>query len=256
MYIFNGRVHPERAHVTLSQPLSCDVRFKGRQDVYNLIITVDVGQVNIIVDTKKHDDLYTLKNLVRDCVANVIDAYGYLKGRTHHVEITSVVDTETLESIVFSIEIPVIADSSAERHIKDFDIVLGLAMDSPQLRRALASLRHAMASVGETAFFCYHAVESIKCHFYLPEEDPNDEKCSKKAWERLRNALRIEKEFIVEGIKKLFADEQRHGLDPHITDFERAQLFSRTWQIVDRFCVFLQMGVDTLPKESFKLLAL
>lgn len=248
-YLMTGRIYPERTQLSVSEPIEFSFRAGNEGTRYQMRIFVAVSQVIVNISSDDVRDLDTIKNMVSSVVSSFIDAYSYLEGRWQTVEITSAVNLETGEEVVFGVEIPVLAQGKAGRPVKEFHRVLTLSMESAFLRRSLASLRTAMASPDDCAFFCYHAVETLSNHFRQPTDSPK----SSAHWERMRNALRIEKDFIIAGIKKP-SDPLRHGTGVEISNAERAKLLLDTWKVVDRFVALMASGGDTLDINEFPLL--
>ena len=65
--------------------------------------------------------------------------------------------------------------------------------------------------------------------FNIPEKSRSDKA---KGWEKMRNELNVEKAKIF--LVKDFADEPRHGGLTSISDSERAEVFTATWEIIGR----------------------
>lgn len=247
-YVMTGRIYPERIKLTISEPIALKIEHNG--NIYSLRIRIESAQVIAQVDSENStlSELDTLKNVVSHVVSSLIDTYSYLEGRWQQVEMTTVVNCENSEERVFGIEIPILAESKEERPLKDFGKLMNLSIQNMNLRRALASIRTAMASPDDSGFFCYHAVEAISNHFKI-----DNTKDSQSSWKSMRTALNIDKDYIVKGIKP-FADPVRHGGVSEINDAERAELFIKVWKIFDRMFVLLDLGTDKLDESKFPML--
>ena len=113
-------------------------------------------------------------------------------------------------------------------------VLLNLQFRDLQLSRALADLRNALSHHDDTAFFSYRAIESIKAAFLKGGHGGDDE--NGRAWETMRDRLRISKPFIMDIKDK--ADSQRHGrVDPMDAD-DRLEAMRRAWLIVDRYVLY------------------
>ncbi|MBD1881456.1 hypothetical protein NC997_14080 [Trichocoleus sp. DQ-A2] len=130
-----------------------------------------------------------------------------------------------------------------------FEKVWLLARDSQPLRRALANLREAIREPNDTGFFCFRAIESIRQHFYEPQDRDTD----KPSWERLRNSLRIDRSWIDALTKSYEAGNQRHGKSPYMSGENRVSAMLHTWKVVDRFCLYLDNGAVQLAEEIEEL---
>jgi hypothetical protein len=247
IYVFSGKIIPERAAVDVSPPVKLQLRAEEADLAFGAVVTIGVSQVAAVVNTTSAQvDLSTLKNYVEDLVRVIVDAAGYLTGRGYDVEITSVVDSEGRQQ-VFGVGIPSLEKTQNERPLK-FQDVLPLAMKSEHLRRALGDLREAIRSPVDTGFFCYRAVESIMQHF-RKEEDRDDKG---PGWERMREVLRIDRSWI-EYLKGK-ADLQRHGLTPYMSGENRSIAMQHAWKVVDRFCVYAHGGYIPPDKKEYPLL--
>jgi len=245
-YVFTGRVMPERANVNVSafqvQLLATDAGVSG-----NAIVSIDVSQVSVMLNTETVNvDLHTLKNYMEYIVRNLVDALGYLSGCGYDVEITSVTEPDGKQT-VFGVGILELGETKRERPL-EFPKLIEVINKSQHLRRALGDLREAIRSSSDTGFFCYRAIECIRQSFKR-EEDGKDDSPS---WERLRDALCIDRSWINYLIK--FAKPQRHGETPYMSGKDRDSAMQHAWKVVDRFCVYVQRGFQKLPENEFGML--
>lgn len=246
-YIFSGKVMPERAAVDVSAPIQLQVQAKDAAISVEAIISIGVSQVSVLVKTKDENvDLPTLKNYVEYLVRAEVDALSYLWGRGYDIEITSAVDSNG-KQVVFGVGIPELEKTQSERPLS-LKALWEVVYRSEHLRRALGDLREAIRSPLDTGFFCYRAVECIRQSF-RKEEDGDDDRLS---WERLRNALRIDRSWIEE-LKK-FANPQRHGDTPYMSGGDRVSAMQCAWKVIDRFCVYAHRGFKPLSENEFDIL--
>ncbi len=244
-YIFSGKILPERAAITVSNPIQINVQAIDAAISFNAVISIGVSQVSIAVKTKdKNVDVFTLKNYVENLVRVEVDVLGYLWGRGYDVEITSAVESNG-QQVVFGVGIPELEATQKERPLP-IDELFRVVIKSEHLRRALGDLRETIRSTLDTGFFCYRAVESISQHFTKENED------KKLGWERMRNSLRIDKSWI-EDIKEL-ADMQRHGKTPYMSGKDRVLVMHHAWKVIDRFCIYAHRDFKSLPENEFDLL--
>lgn len=234
-YVFSGRVYPERASVTLcgeEEPIKVVVKSnaEGDNDLNGEIsIEIICAQITAIFRTENNiRDIYTLKNMVSDAIRLHVDTLGYIMGYGLELEVTSVL-LPNGSTIVFGVDIPILFDAHESRLNKFSEIMkLFAAAEGEFLRRCFADLRRAINNPVDTGFFCYRAIESLKLSFCKKEC------CDEKAgWLKLRNSLKVDRANI-DKIKK-FADPVRHGDGIRISDKERGELFTITWDIVDRY---------------------
>jgi len=245
-YIFTGKVMPERANVNISAP-PFHVEAKDAGISFDAIVSIGASQVSVVLNTETvNADLSTLKNYVEDTVKILVDAYGYLSGRGYDIEITSVVEPKG-KQIVFGVGIYQLEQAQSERPLA-FHELIEVMNKSPHLRRALGDLREAIRSSLDTGFFCYRAIESIRQSFKKAEDGDKDG----PSWERLRNALRIDRSWMDYLVK--FATPQRHGEMPYMSGEDRLKAMQHAWKVVDRFCVYVRRGFQELPESEFGIL--
>ena len=90
----------------------------------------------------------------------------------------------------------------------------------------------------DTGVFCYRSIESIMQFFN--KGDPKDTDARKKAWASLSENLLISQTWT--NFVKDFALNQRHGSPKSLTGKDRINIMMHTWQVVDRFLIFLNNG--------------
>jgi len=246
-YIFSGRVLPERANVTVD-PLQ--IKSNHGEAGLELDIKLSIGASQISAEAvinKGSTDIFTFKNIVEASVSAIVDAYGYISGRGYDIEIASVVD-ENANQTVFGVGVPALEANKKERPL-DFAGILRNFANSRFLVPALADLREAIRSP-HSGLFCFRAIECVRQHFY----EKADGKETDKSWQRLRESLRIDIDYIKDVGK--YALPQRHSEGKFISDSERARILQNTWRIVDRFCIYLEKGSQPLDENVFPILKL
>ena len=232
-YTFSGIIYPERAEINLPTiPIRMNAVDAGISGT--VIVTSSSSQLSAIFESSSEvNDVFTLKNYVADVVRVIVDGYGYLSGCGYDVEIVKLVLTGGPEPIMFGVDIPVLRPSGTDISVPFTQLMRVFADErSLYVQRSLGDFREAIRSPKDTAFFCYRALESLRQYFVVEEHIPSD----KTSWERLRQALAVERATI--DYVKTFADPLRHGAGKSISDSERADLFIKTKSIIDRFIVF------------------
>jgi hypothetical protein len=139
--------------------------------------------------------------------------------------------------VVFGVGISAIENSAARADVKLENIVSTFGDRKGQyLQRCLADLREAIRAPKDTGFFCYRGIESLG-QFFLQEMKAKDDKVS---WELLRSELAVDR-VEIETIKG-FVDPIRHGGGGWISDSERANVFTLTWNIFNKFIKYANAG--------------
>jgi hypothetical protein len=164
-------------------------------------------------------NVFRLKNIVSDAVRVEVDTVGFLYGHGYDVEIVQVIRPDSIEPVVFGVDIPTLkpeADMAGR-----FTNAMRLFADTKgaYLQRCLADLREAIRSPRDTGFFCYRAVESLR-QFFVAEAGASSDRAS---WELMRSTLKVERSAF--DYIKSFADVPRHGGSKGISDGERADVF-------------------------------
>ena len=258
-YMFSGRVHPERAYVTLS-PIRCTIETRMADSVLllNAHIKIDNAQVLVVATTEERvDNLETVRNSVESAVRGAVDAFSFVEGRGYDVEITSVIDSTGEQWTVFGVEVGVLQASKRDRPVTYGQLYALMTdpkqiRDEPasfrlmQLRIALGDLREAVRSPNLSAFFCFRAIECIRqCYVDFANEDENAAR--RDSWERMRSELCIGRSWF-SPIER-FALGERHGKIEPMSGDERVDVLLRTWSVVDRFIQSARNNFDPLSED-------
>jgi len=240
--IFTGTVLPERAKVEVSPSQRLVLQIPESDAVIDILLSVLLSQVSVAVEVKEGGiDLATLRNTVDYVLRIYLDGLGYALGHAYDLEITSAA-TDDGAHIVFGVDVPILVSQRTERPFTPGETIQ-LALDHPPLRRALADLRQAMRTPGDTGFYCYRAIEAIRRDFV-----ENFKEARAAAWERLRTKLRVSRSWI--DPLETRSLPQRHGEVTFMTDSERSDSFDRAWKVIDRYCQYLAQGKTPLPESS------
>jgi len=240
-YTFFGKVFPERANVKIQTMelslVSAEAGISGK-----LRISIQVSQIIAIFTTSsKVENIYTLKNIIEDGIRLEVDVLGYIFGCGYDIEVTTMVDSEGNEPIIFGVGIWEL-EQQKDKRLENINKIFSLFGDhkGDYLRRCLGDIREAIRLPKDTGFFCYRAIETIR-QFFVHEKGFTSDK---ESWEQLRELLKIERTFI-EYIKQ-FADSIRHGDVKYISAEQRSKVLTDTWDIVDRFIAYASNGYNEL----------
>lgn len=235
-YILTGKVLPERVDFHLSTRTILVIVPDFDFNV-GLTLSIDKSQILAqIVSEKEMQDYETLRNVVLDVIRLHTDIDGYIKGHGYDVEITSLTGENNIPHIVFGIGIPELEKDLKKRPIKDIDDLVS-KFGQPEynfLRIALIDLQLSIKHSKDTGVFCFRAIESVMQYF---NKGPNTEESRKEAWEQLNSKLNVTKSWI--DFVREFALDPRHGRPKAITGSERVDVMKHTWEIIDRFIVYL-----------------
>jgi hypothetical protein len=232
MYIFSGKVLPERTVVNLG-PLTL---FFKQQDVNiegNLTFSIQHSIISIQFETETEiSDYSTLRAYISRGVQFQVDILGYELFCGYRIEITQL---NYPKHIVFGV-----GENLFEKDQKTIDKnVIGIIdtflkenkeLETNYLMLILADIREATLQTHMTPFYCFRAIESIKKFFGAKYDINKDD----KQWEKLREELNIER-TIIDEVKK-FADPIRHGDIGQVISWEKWKgILLTTRQLIDKF---------------------
>jgi len=231
-YLFQGLVHPERAHITLQ----CSFGFTHltSSEEATVRISIVLNQIAVWVETRIVWDVHDLRNVVKAVVSHELEVVGYIKGLAYDVEIRRVLNPEHEVDYVFGVEIPCISDRN-----KDIDLATRATeirnktngSDGVFLHRCFADLVSAMKNADDTGFYCYRAIESLRQHCI--ERFGLDPAKKDEQWAKVRELSGCTEEILRE--VKAAADATRHGEVVKVTSEQRQRLFLITWDVVDGY---------------------
>jgi hypothetical protein len=233
-YLFQGKVHPEHATITLQHSLEfthpvCEQTATAR-------ISILLNQIAVWVDTSVAWNIYDLRNIVKTIVSNELEFVGFVNGCAYHLEITRVLNQEHEVDEVFGVDIPCIVERNKDVNLADRLAVIRSKTDGPDgifLRRCFADLVNAMRNADDTGFYCYRAIESLRQHCIVRFDlDPSD-KNKKNQWSKLREVAGCS-EGVVRQLEES-AKALRHGEVVHVSSDQRMNLFLLAWDVVDGY---------------------
>ena len=231
-YLFEGVVHPERAPITLK--LSLGFTHLTSFTEATASVSIVLNQVAVWVDSKVEWDIFDLRNVAKSILQNELAIVGYLKGYAYEVEIRRVLNRGLGIDYVFGIDIPCIAERN-----KDIDLdkeILRIrekthGIEGLYLHRCFTDLVTAMKNADDTGFYCYRAIESLRQHCILKYKIDPEKKAEQ--WQKVRELAKCDEATLRE--IKTAADPLRHGDVLNITSSDRANLFMKTWDVVDGY---------------------
>ena len=182
----------------------------------------------------------------------IVDTLNYLYGHGFTTDIISVI-LPNGEHTTFDVSVTSLCATQSQRPfaeiggIKQFEKVFNTVCQSPHLIVALGDLRQAIIMQSHTPLFCFRAIESIRKTFGSGKES-ND----KNEWDKFRNKLVLDLTSL-EVLTRL-SEQNRHAGMLYLSGKSRQLLLSFTWRIVDRYCLYLEGGCQTLKTKFQPLL--
>lgn len=251
-WTFFGRIHPERAAVTLAGlPVMTILSFGQSLDPLlgasidghapTLDLEISWGQVVAEVALPAPMPVLDMRNMVLEAVQQVVDGVGWEVGCAYQVEISAARGPGG--SVVFDVVIPQLL--AAER-IDETRRLLPwlLTEDCRPLRRALADVRQAGMSPGDTPFYCFRAVESLAYFFGRNPAQGTPRLCA---------ALRIDRAWL-RATLEIPAGAIRHGQVLPVSDLARERATSAAVAVLVRFITLRRRRLEQLPDAEFPIL--
>jgi hypothetical protein len=168
-YHFSGTILPERAQLSFQLPemefFQISLNYSGwaRINVINNLVSVRIRTFNSW-------EIFDLRNVVRNLVANQLNILGYILGFAYDIDISRVICDQLDVDYVFGIDVPCIAGRGGSTVVDSLAVLLLRKTSGPQgilLNRSMRDLNAALKSSDDTAFNCYRAVESLRNHCAL-----------------------------------------------------------------------------------------
>ena len=231
-YLFQGKVHPERAPITLQ----CSLGFThlASAEIATARISILLNQIAVWVDTTMTWNIYDLRNVVKAIVSNELELVGFVNGCVYDVEITRVLNQQLEVDEVFGVDIPCIVERNQQVNLADRVAAIRGKTAGPEgifLRRCFADLVSAMRNADDTGFYCYRAIESLRQHcivkFGLDPTNKRDQ------WSKFRDVAACSEDVLRQLEES--ARASRHGEVVSISSDQRKNLFLLAWEVVDGY---------------------
>jgi hypothetical protein len=192
-YIATGRVHPERADVTMMPPLV----WMG-QDGSKITLSCASSQLTVVLDDPPVDGFFAAFLQAKHWARAAVSALSFALGTGYAVELIQLVE-ESGAVQVFGVRTE---ELMFEPHGPIFSGSIELSAQDVFFRMALVDYARALADETECAAYCYRAIEAIKSAFG-PGHD-------KELWSQMHSSLGTSRDEIETAVKA-FADPVRHG---------------------------------------------
>jgi len=226
---FNGRITPEWAGFTFSEPIHLQSEDATGRKV-SATVSVQRGRVSVKAEGRAESaqDVEIMRYYADTVTRAIADAFGFSVGAAFNVEIAACVNLNG-EQAAFGIGLDELRQNAIQPQA-----LLKASLMSPHLQRALADYRLAIQTPHDTAFYAYRAIESMREHF-------RGDSSKAEAWECMRASLDLTKERLTRW--KDMADLQRHGvLVDKIDEDERVQSLKDVAELILRLAKHLLAG--------------
>lgn len=231
-YVFQGRVLPERAPITLQFSAELSAPANGKH--LGVDVSIVLNQIIVWVYTADQWDLFDLRNAVASIVQHHLATVSFLMGRAYDFEISRAVNRSRDVDYVFGIDIPCLAESRQNRDVQEDMrrlIAKSGGIHGVFLSRCFTDLVFAMRHADDTGFYCYRAIEALRNHCVAIHSLESAERSSQ--WKKFREISGQSEETIK--IVAQSAKPLRHGHSIDITDDERVRLLQATWAVVEAY---------------------
>lgn len=128
--------------------------------------------------------------------------------------------------------------------------LLPIVVGNPTLMLALRDLASALRYGNNSLTNCGRAIEGLRKALWGKDEAANAE--LQLAWERLRNTLRVSKDYL-----QVITDASRgprHGSSAYIPGPVRCDVLKRAWIVMNRFLAYRLGGDQPLPAGPYPIL--
>jgi hypothetical protein len=231
-YLLYGSVLPERAQLTLQ----CELNFTHVSSGVdgNAKVSIILNQIAVTITTAQNWDVHDLRNTVANILRNQLSMVGYLTGHAYDFEITRIISADGGIDYVFGIDMPCIATRRGTADIVAALTDLRRKNSGPHgifLHRSFADLVSALKDADDTGFYCYRAIEALRNHCASANGllDAN----RSIQWSKFREIAGCDEDAIL--AIKTRADLLRHGGVTGLSSDDRADILTRTWDIVDAY---------------------
>lgn len=240
-YVYFGRVHPERANLSISLPFEFQQIVPEEGINTRVRVNISRSQLTCTADADgiPNEKLPALTNYVRELFGRIIDCLGWLEGAAYDVELTGVL-LPSGELNVLGVHRPQLGlgtglIKNAERAI-DLTRVFSHAISDSFAASALSDLRLALKMPALTFMFGFSAIERIRSGI-APTSDPDDSKQRAPAWERFLTELNIDRTGV--DWVRINARPTRHGATPYVSGHDIDICLGLCWLTVERYILWL-----------------
>lgn len=231
-YLFQGRVLPERAPITLQFQAEISLVASGAR--LKIEVSIVLNQLMAWAFTDQVWDILDLKNNVASVIQHHLAMVSFLRGMAYDFEVSRVSNRNRNVDYVFGIDIPCLAEVRAQRNIQADMRTLAAKSSGIHgvfLERCFTDLVLSMRHADDTGFYCYRAIEALRNHCAAVHGVQSGNRSAE--WAKFREVSGQAEDtirLVAEAAKPL-----RHGNVRDITNQERGNLFQTTWAIVEAY---------------------
>ncbi len=228
--VATGLVHPTKLGWMIEEPVSFNLN--GTLDCE---VVIRQSHFNVFIRGEKPNDLRTLLNHVGEIVQGCLDSLGFWMATPLRAELLSMV----IDGYHLILKDGRWVDLLPETEKPEYRVppekltpFIDAAICEPLVRLALADVRTAIDSPGETVWLSYRAIESVR-QWFLPEGASDVNAARRQSWTDLKATLDIKEEEI-RALEKL-AIARRHGADAFTPEEVRLNALRLARRVIERF---------------------
>lgn len=240
-YTFLGSIHPARAEYT-TREFSVGITALETGVPAVLHLSIIRNQIAATVESVERWDIFDLRNVVKNLLETHVAIVGFLTGHAYSVELTRVLNRADAIDYVFGVDIPCIVERMRGVDVDaQAKVILGKAVGphGVYLTRCLADLSMAMREAGDTPFYCYRAIESLRHHCAAVRGIVDEPRAAQ--WAAF-HAVTGGREALVRDLEPK-AVASRHGEPVLSSSADRAAAMTKAWEVVAAY-------IDQLPSPD------
>jgi hypothetical protein len=254
LYVFYGRILPERAHVYFNLK-------QKKAEIAGVNVEFDVfcfgSQFNGTAKFDKDVTQLEVQTIVQALMRSFLDRLCFENICAYDFDLTGAVSVASGDKWIYGVNEPVFHDkiedqsTFAKKQIPFISEVVNLTFHEIRLDHALRCFSHAIRDRALTTLFCYLAIETVARGVVELQRQKEVDEIQSAEWEAFRKGLRIQ-EATIKGDVKALSDKFRHGNFIDTSWDERKRALSLTWEIIRRYMFYLR-GKGDLPESDFPL---
>lgn len=225
--VVTGLIHPTKLGWMFEQPT------KFQLDQVRCELFIRHSQFNVFAEGDRPIDERTFLNSVGTIVQACLDSLGFFLATPLRAEILSmVIDSNQLIHLEGRWQELIPERTENYARADKLAPFVHAAINEPLVRLALADLRAAIDSPGDTVMLSYRAIESIR-QWFLPEGIADNGAPRRRSWADMKAALDVE-ETEIRSLETL-ATARRHGADAIESADQRLNALRTARRIVEQF---------------------
>ncbi|MGH6889808.1 MAG: hypothetical protein ACREHF_11545 [Rhizomicrobium sp.] len=243
-----GKVLPEAVEYTLKNVVSFGWIWQERNATLQFRISIQKGEIRVECDMEdfRDQDPTEIHRRAYDLCRALVSMNAFREGVGLFVWLDRFTGPSGKETTLLGHDRRLGPLCTAIHSDDDFNKVFPLVLEHPVLIRHLTDLIISITIPHEALINCARVVEGIK---NLMSPDETDDK---RAWQAMRDALNIEREYLV--LITESSTNARHGRGERRGGLLLSEITLRAWTVMNRYLEYWKRGNGRLPLSEFPLL--